>query len=167
MKTYNYKGLEFRLKDNDLELLKNAAPLLIKYRKLLHEYTKDIDMSEVNTYRDRMNELSTAASQLIDSDDAADKERAEELMAKLNETESEFEENTKAMSLMRLYNDCEGFVLLELIADVNFMKPFMQKILTGPVDKLNFEENDIITLIKDAVEDFFIITGKSKIISAA
>jgi hypothetical protein len=88
-------------------------------------------------------------------------------MAKLNETESEFEENTKAMSLMRLYNDCEGFVLLELIADVNFMKPFMQKILTGPVDKLNFEENDIITLIKDAVEDFFIITGKSKIISAA
>jgi hypothetical protein len=77
MKTYNYKGLEFRLKDNDLELLKNAAPLLIKYRKLLHEYTKDIDMSEVNTYRDRMNELSTAASQLIDSDDAADKERAE------------------------------------------------------------------------------------------
>jgi hypothetical protein len=167
MKTYNYKGLQFSLKSNDLELLKNAAPLLIKYRKLLHEYTKDIDMSEVNLYKEKMNELSTAASQLIDSDDEADRSRADELMLKLNETEMEFGSNSKAVSLMKLYNDCEGFVLLELIADVNFMKPFMNKILTGPVDKLNFEDEEIITLIKDAVEDFFIITGKSKIISAA
>lgn len=167
MKTYNYKGMQFSLKSNDLELLKNAAPLLIKYRKLLHEYTKDIDMSEVNMFKEKMNELSTAASQLIDSDDETDKNRADELMLKLNETELEFESNSKAVSLMKLYNDCEGFVLLELIADVNFMKPFMNKILTGPVDKLNFDDEEIVTLIKDAVEDFFIITGKSKIISAA
>ncbi len=124
-------------------------------------------MSEVNMYKEKMNELSTAASQLIDSDDETDKNRADELMLKLNETEMEFESNSKAVSLMKLYNDCEGFVLLELIADVNFMKPFMNKILTGPVDKLNFDDEEIVTLIKDAVEDFFIITGKSKIISAA
>jgi hypothetical protein len=167
MKTYNYKGMEFRLKDNDLELLKNAAPLLIKYRKLVHEYTKDIDMTEVNLYKEKVNELSTAASQLIGSEDEAERNRADEIMLKLNETEMEFEKDTKALSLMKLYNDCEGFVLLELIADVKFMKPFMNRILEGPLDKLDFEDEDIITLIRDAVEDFFIITGKSKIISAA
>lgn len=163
-KIYKYKDQEYRLKSNDLELLRFAAPVLIKYRKLLHEYTKDIDLSELEYYQSRISELKTAISQLIDDNDD---DKVKELSSKLNEEEMKFCENTELNSLMSLYSDCEGLVLLELISDIDFIKPFIKRILIGDTSKLNFEDEEILMLIRDAVSDFFIITSRSRFISAA
>jgi hypothetical protein len=164
MNSYTYKGLQYKLKDNDLELLRLAAPMLIKYRKLLYEYTKDIDLTELEEYRTRIYDIKTAISQHINDEDD---EIGKQLIRTLTIAEKEFSDNAKIQSLMSLYADCEGLVLLEIISDINFIKPFIKRILIGDTEKLNFEDDEILKLIRDAVSDFFIITSRSRFISAA
>jgi hypothetical protein len=163
-KIYKYKDQEYRLKNNDLELLRLAAPVLIKYRKLLHEYTKDIDLSELEYYKSKISELKTAIIQLNEDNDD---DKVKELSRNLNIAEKEFCDNTELHSLISLYSDCEGLVLLEVISDIDFIKPFIKRILTGDTSKLDFDDDEILNLIRDAVSDFFIITSRSRFISAA
>jgi hypothetical protein len=186
-KTYAFNGAAFQLKPNDLELLKDASPLILKHRKLVHEYTKDIDMSEAERFKDRIRELETAIKQLEETGPVDGTEpvpckqgqfdpipavmaqnRIDLLRDKLNEVKAEFENNYKVQSLIKLHNECEGSALMELVTDAEFMKPFLKKILLpvndSDIDKIDFEDIAVVGFVKEVVMDFFsIITGNSSI----
>lgn len=173
-KIYTFRGQSFELLPNDLSLLNKAAPLLIKYRKLHYEYTKDINMQPVEEIRERAGELKTAITQL-ESIENKDQTRIDELTEKLHKTEDELKNNNSLQSLIKLYNDCEGLVMYELITDIEFMKPFLKKILAGTAegnaasggkpgnfDELDFTDTGIPDFIKEIITDFFLAALKNR-----
>lgn len=169
-KTYTFRGQSFQLLPNNLSLLNKAAPLLIKYRKLHFEYTKDINMQPVEELREGINELRTAITQL-ESIENKDQARTEELAEKLSKTEGELKNNNALQSLIKLYNDCEGLVMYELITDIAFIKQFLKKILVGTaessgkpgnIDELDFTDTGITDFIKEIITDFFLAALKNK-----
>jgi benzoyl-CoA reductase/2-hydroxyglutaryl-CoA dehydratase subunit BcrC/BadD/HgdB len=178
-KIYTYKGNTFGMRDNDLELLKYASPVLVKYRKLLYEYTNDIDMSALDTHRQRLDQFKTAVSQLqellkeipenIEEEDIENEQNKskytgeiERLTKLLNETQKEFDNDIIVQKQIRLYNECEGFVILNIISDIQFIKPILKNILTGDFRLLDFNDPGIIDFIREVVIDFFLIIARNK-----
>ena len=59
IRKYKYKEIEYTLNPVTLGVLRYAAPMIAKLRKLQHEYTRDIDTDELIRNNQRINELST------------------------------------------------------------------------------------------------------------
>lgn len=127
-KIFTYNGRQYRMRQFDLGLLNKAAPLLLKYRKLLYEYTKDIDLAEVREAEERITELKTAIDQLKE---AGNKTEADRLSGKLKDEEAAFAGNRRLQSALKLYNDCTGLSLYCLITDGEIINPFLKDVLSG------------------------------------
>jgi hypothetical protein len=160
-KTYKYKAQDFKLKPHSLEMMHNAAPLMIKYRRLLWEHTKDIDMRKVENAKLYISELETALEQMK-KENTPDIVKIDELTLKLGRTKEDFETNNEYQSLIKLYSDSEKLAMYELITDSQLIKPFLCSVLDGNTDKLDFTGADIFELVKEVVPDFFsLIAGNS------
>lgn len=178
-KTYSIQGESFTLLPNDLSLLNKAAPMIARLRKLSYEYTKDIDLSPANEYRSRMTELSEAKQQLESilndgkddegNDLSAEKRnemdsRITELTDRLEQVKTEFSADTAVQNLLKLKEELESYALIELLTDIAFLKPVLNKVLTGGnLDKINFSDSGSIVFIKDVVTDFFTVMNRSSV----
>lgn len=170
-KTYSVQGLEFTFSGNELALLNKAAPMIAKLRRLEASYMKDIDLSPVKKYQDRVNELNEAKSQLqeILSSGKNDKQedltedeksnlsgRIEVLSGKVTDEETAFLNDKEARALVDLETEMKGFALLELITDIDFIKPVLKKLLKGDFEKIDFTKEDILSFVRDVITDFFV-----------
>lgn len=168
-KIYTYKGSIYKMKPLNLGLMHKAAPLLVRYRRLHYEYTKDIDMTSVDALQDRVKELKTAVSQL-EQDSNTNEDRIISLKAKLSEAETELRDNPSLGKLMKLYSDTEGLAMYELITDTAVIRPVISAILVK-VDEVNkthinpeldLNEPEIIEFVKEVITDFFSYTLQSR-----
>jgi len=164
-KVYKYNGKQYRMLSFDLGLLNKAAPLLLKYRKLLYEYTKDIDIAEVREAEERITELKTAIEQLSK---AGSKSEAERLNGKLRSEEEAFAGNRRLQSALKLYNDCTGLALYSLITDGETINPFLKDVLSGFGEGEKFpglDVNDInsINFAREVLGDFLECTLRSSL----
>ncbi len=178
-KSYEIQGQTFALLPNDLNLLNKAAPMIARLRKLVYEYTKDLELSEVNEYRSRLNELTEAKKQLEEILNSNEDENANELTEdKKNELQNrineisertdsltvEFSENTALLNLLKLKEELESYALIELLTDIDFLKPVLKKILTGgKVESLDFTNTSVIGFIRDVVTDFFTVMNRNSL----
>src|SRR5687767_8533242 len=116
-KTYELQGQTFTLLPNDLNLLNKAAPMIARLRKLTYEYTKDLDLSEVQAYRTRLEELNEAKTQVdeilasgldengneLTYDKRSELEiRVNEVSGKIESVNREFNANTSLLNLLKL-----------------------------------------------------------------
>jgi len=76
-KKFTFNGTEYGVVSNVLKIQNIAAPLLAKLTKLTVQYTSDVDMSAVNSYRNRLKAISNK--------DEADKNYLEQLKEEKNE----------------------------------------------------------------------------------
>lgn len=164
-KIYTYNGRQYRMLGFDLGLLNKAAPLLLKYRKLLYEYTRDIDLAEVNEAEERITELKTAIEQLKE---AGNKAEAERLNGKLRSEEEAFAGNRRLQSALKLYNDCTGLALYSLITDGETINPFLTGVLESTEGKEKFpglDVNDIncVNFAREVLGDFLACTLRSSL----
>jgi hypothetical protein len=164
-KIYTYNCRQYRMGKFDLGLLNKAAPLLLKYRKLLYEYTKDIDLAEVNEAEERITELKTAIEQL---GEAGNKTETERLTEKLRIEEEAFGGNARLQSALKLYNDCTGLALYSLITDGETLNPFLNGILECVTGKEKFQGLDMndtssINFAREVLGDFLACTLRSSL----
>jgi len=164
-KIYTYNGRQYRMRQFDLGLLNKAAPLLLKYRKLLWEYTKDIDLPDVREAEDRIWELKTAIEQLKEAGDKTERKR---LTEKLRIEEESFAGNRRLQSALKLYNDCTGLALYSLITDGETINPFLTGVLECVTGKEKFpglDVNDIncINFAREVLGDFLACTLRSSL----
>jgi len=173
-KIYTFNGTSFTMLKNSLDLLNNANDMLIKYRKKLFEYTSDLDMSEVNKYRNMIEEhnisiqfIEKRYAEAISANDeqkaAEEKNEMARVRSLLDEMETEFNNNVTLQNLIRLESDCRDFVLLAIITDKKLMKKTLSAILIGDTSKLDFEHPDIFHLIRKVITDFFLFMGKNSL----
>ncbi len=168
-KIYSYKDKSYKMAPLNLGLMNKAAPLLIKYRKLHYEYTKDIDMSRVEAIQNRIDELKTAISQ-VESGTNAGEDRLAALRSKLAEAENELNDDVSLRNLMRFYRDSEGLAMYELITDAKVVKPLLSNIMIPADsesirDKLreqDFNVPEIFDFIKEVLTDFFSYTLQNR-----
>lgn len=178
-KTYTIQGQDFTLLPNDLNLLNKAAPMIARLRKLVFEYSKDIDTSEADSYKARINELTEAKVQLEEilaacrdetGNELSEDRRTElsgrvsEICRKIDEVTNDFSSNGAAMGVLKLKQELESYALIELLTDIDFLKPIMKKILKGGnIDKLDYSDPAIIGFIRDVVTDFFTVMNKNSL----
>lgn len=178
-KTYEVQGQKFTLLPNDLNLLNKAAPMIARLRKLTYEYTKDIDLSEVQSYRTRITELSEAKEQLeqilnstrdengneLTEDKQSElQNRINEISRRFNAASEEFNDNTALLNLLKLKEELESYALIELLTDIDFLRPILKKILTGGrVDSLDFSDTGVIGFIREVVTDFFSVMNRNSL----
>lgn len=178
-KTYEIQGETFKLLPNDLNLLNKAAPMIARLRKLTYEYTKDIDLSEAQQYKSRLAELNEAKAQLdellsANKDDNGNelsedkktelKNRLDDIAGKIGENAEGFNNNTALLNLLKLKEELESYALIELLTDIDFLKPILKKILCGgKIELLDFTDAGIIGFIRDVVTDFFSVMNRSSL----
>lgn len=165
VKEYKYGGHSFRLLPNTIKLLNLAAPVLIKYRKLEYQHTKDIDLTTVHEIRMRFDELKDSINDLESVPEAErDIKRIESLKETLKAEQLEFESDTSLQNGIELYNDCVALAMFELVTDISLMRPLMDNILVGDVKAgtLDYTDPKIVDFIKEVIADFFLISLKSK-----
>jgi hypothetical protein len=162
-KIYTYKNKTYKLKPVTLEVLSSAAPLLAKFRKLQGEYTSDIDLSKVHDAKNRIIELETAIEQLKENSGNEDKEgsviRISELEQKLNEAIESFNNNDKLQSKLKLYNECTGLAMMELLGSTDVISLFLKKAICSTEGSkelvINYDDTDAIDFIREVITDFF------------
>ena len=169
---YQYNGKSYTLKPLTLGVLKKLMPLFAKLRKLQHEYTKDIDMSDVNKSRQRLNELEEAKKQLTDNAENEESndnrleaaEKLNKLNDKISAHRSELENNESFMQKIKLFNECSAFAIYEVITNIELIKPVIEAILEGDAGQLeiNFEDPETIKFITRVITDFFLFIQKNK-----
>jgi hypothetical protein len=176
VKKYRYKETEYTLNPVTLGVLKYAAPLVAKLRKLQHEYTHDINTEELIQHEQRINELSTAISQVEKElgGDSVNEQTEHELSTQLeslcetlyNENFA-FESNAELQSTLKLYNECRAFAVMEAISDTELVGRFIQKAVSPAAGKdvgnICIEINDLesVDFVKEVIVDFFyLIAGK-------
>lgn len=178
-KTYEIQGQTFKLLPNDLSLLNKAAPMIARLRKLTYEYTKDIDLSEAQEYRNRLSELNEGKAQieellssgLDENTNELDEEKKSEFQTgvvnitkNIEVVNEEFNSNTPLQNLLKLKEELESYALIELLTDIEFLKPILKKILTGgKIDSLDFSDTCIIGFIRDVVTDFFTVMNRNSL----
>src|SRR5690349_16350266 len=103
-KTYTFNGAQFSMLQNNLDLLNKANDMLVTYRKKSFEYTSDLDMREVNTYRRQIADyklsLQFIEKRLDEAKNANDEQKVQEeenelarVKLLLDELENEFNNN--------------------------------------------------------------------------
>jgi hypothetical protein len=177
-KTYEIQGQSFTLLDNNLSLLNKAVPVIAKLRTLTASYTKALDLSGVKRYSNRINELATARDngqaildEGIEEDKPITDERKKELELKVKEldekvklTTNEYEADSEVQAVISLKNELEGYALLELITDTDFLKPILKKILKGgDLNSLDWSKEDAMIFTRDVVTDFFSVMSNSNL----
>lgn len=178
-KTYSIQGQTFSLLPNDLNLLNKAAPMIARLRKLSYQYTKDIDLTPVNEHKSRINELNTAKHQIVESLNLGREEngnefteeqkselqlRADELNEKHSQALVDFSEDAEVQNLLKLKEELESYALIELLTDIDFLKPILKKILKGgDAETIDYSDSSFIGFIKDVVTDFFTVMNSSRL----
>ena len=170
---YQHNGKSYTLKPLTLGVLKKIIPLLVKLRKLQHEYTKDIDMSDVNKSRRRLNELEEAKKQLTviaDNEESNEKrieaiEKISKLNDKISAHRSELENNESFQNKIKLFNECPAFAIYEIITNIEIIKPVIEAVLEGDAGQIeiNFEDPETIKFITRMITDFFLLIQKNKL----
>ncbi len=163
-KVFSLNGNDYRLKRIDLGVLNKAAPLLLKFRRLQYEYTKDIDDTELRKAKAEIEDIKTAISQ-IESGDACDGNEISGLKKKLTAAETELKNSGSLQAIQRLVNDAESLALFELFTDMDTILPFLKNVLdpvNGKIPEVSLDEPDALVFIKEVVTDFFALTLRSK-----
>ncbi len=170
-KTYNIQGESFRLQANTLAVKKYGARLIARIRKLAYEYTKDTDFTVLEKYNERKQELNTAKSQiqeLIDSNTDEQgyelteenkqdyRKRINEYDLKLSGIDSELKNDTEAQRIIKLKAELESLAMVELLADIEFLKEILDKLLKdGDIKKIDFSTPEARHFMTEVIYDFF------------
>jgi len=151
--------------------MKKAAPVIAKLRRLQYEYTKDIDMADVNKAKARINELEVAKNQLTNQIGASvsDEEKTgitskiNELEAKLEAAKKALETNSSFAHKIKVYNECSALAVLELFSDSELIRPAVESLVDGDID-IDFNESGTLKFLTEVFTDFFLLikTGKMK-----
>lgn len=163
-KIYSIQGNSFKMLPLNLGLMNKAAPLLLKYRKLHFEYTGDIDTSRVENAEENISGLKTVIDELEDKE-GDHSARITELKEKLQLLEEEHKNDRKLQSVIKLYNDCEGLAMYELLTSRNIIIPFLKNVLAdaggnipSQIDNIDFNLAGAADFIKEVLTDFFTLT---------
>ena len=166
-KIYTIQGISFKMLPLNLGLMNKAAPLLVKYRKLHFEYTGDIDMSEVESAEETINDLKTAIDEL-ENKDGDNSARITELKEELQLKEEDLEKDTGIRVLKKLYGDCESIAMYELLTDMKTVIPFLKSVLVnsvsnapGQIGSIDFNLAGTAEFIREVLTDFFTLTLQS------
>ena len=170
---YTYNGTTYQLKPLILSVMKKAMPVIVKLRKLQYEYTKDIDMNDVNSEKNRLAELETAKKQLQELmlEDISNNKRIEiadkifELNDMIQSTKDELNFNESYKQKIKLYNECSAIALYEIITDTELITPFIKSILTsgsGREINIDLSEPGAIEFVSAVFKDFFLLIPKNK-----
>ena len=177
-KKYSIQEQEFELIGDNLMLLNKAAPLIAQLRKLTYEYSKDLDFFEIEAFKAELTIKQTAKSQIetilntgtIDGVALTDIQRTEYtaqfeiLTKKINDGLVEFESNVKWQNLIKLKSELDGYALIELMTDIDLLKPIFKKILRGGnLEAINWDDTTVIGFVRDVVTDFFSVLNTNNL----
>jgi len=172
-KIYIYNNNSYNLKPITLAVLASAAPVMAKFRKLQQKYTSDINLKQIESAKKRISELETGLEQLKQNSYGQETEentgsRIEELEQKLQNAKEQFDNDYQMQSVLKLYNECLGLAMLELMGEGNLIKPFLGNVLQ-PVEgnsadiNIDLHDPDAVGFTGDVVRDFFgLIAGYRK-----
>jgi len=165
IKQYKYKDKIYIQKPLTLGLMKDIMPLLVRIRKLIYNYTSDIDMTEVNKARQNITDLEKAKEQLneqLDSNLQNDERlhtinRINNLNEKILLHKYELKNNNELSEKIRLYNECSALAVYELFTDTELIKPVLGKLLESEntVEDINIEDPGSIKFVSEVMTDFF------------
>lgn len=168
---YTYQNKNYKLKPLTLEVLSSAAPLLAAFRKLQAKYTCDIDITPVEKFKKRISEFELSINQLKDSNENINAAKINELEQKLKEAKDNFENDNAIQSAQKLYNECTGLAVLELLGEREMINKFMNRSLSsedanGGEININYILAESADFVKEVTRDFFVLIAGAGIASA-
>lgn len=176
-KQYQHNGKTYELKPITLGVMKNVLQLIAALRKMQHNYTRDIDMSDVNNERIRLKEFETAKKQLnerlreeiIEAQRSSVMGKIGNLNEKISACKTEFELNESFKRKLQLYNECSSLALFEALSEKQLIKPAIEEILTcadhpiGIVEGIDFDDISSFRFITEVLTDFFLLIHQSNL----
>jgi len=174
-KTYSFNGVEFVPEKNVLKIQNAWIPVAMYFDKLLKLYTSELDMSAVNKYKQQLKEVNDKDKQdksdlkKLQSEEIPNTEiidrvnvQIEKNKTELSRINEEFSNDETAQAQQTEYNQMLGYALQSLITSYDVIKGFIEAYLVGDKSKLNYEDENILPLISEIVNDFFLSRLQSK-----
>lgn len=170
-KSYKFGDTEFTVEKNVLKIQNAWIPVAMYFEKLNAMYTAECDMSKVNEYKQRLENLNIKDKQ--DQSDILKPDLLPEVTAKIqseiekNKVEidkinEEFANDSEAQEQQREYNRMLGYAIQSLITSYDVLKGFLDIYLIGDKSKLNYEDESILEFINEVISDFFLYRMQNK-----
>jgi len=164
-KQYYYNGNHYTLKPLSLGIMKDIIPVIIRLRKLIYQYTNDIDMTEVNKLKFLIAGLEKAREQLTaqlegelsNEERLHTANRINSLNEKILLYKSELESDRNISEKNKLYNECSAMAVFELFSDISLLQPVICKILSPENVEIDPRDPLAVKFLSNVLTDFFLL----------
>ena len=163
-KTYKYKEKEFTLKPFNLDMMNRQSKLLKAYQKLSSRETLELrrDFAEEFKIKDELEKAIGVYERALDTLPEGNESEKERLQGLLDNKMNEYESNGTVAVLDKLIKDTEQGNLIELITNTEIIKPFINDVLSGDVNSIDWNDEDVAKFIGEVVLDFYTYSQASK-----
>lgn len=174
-KTYKFGETEFQVQRNVLKIQNAWLPVAMYFEKLVKLYTSECDMSVVNTYRKRLDELNAKDKQdksdlkKLQSEETPNTELVQRFEKQIGLNAVELEKINSGFALDAIaieqqaeYNRMFNYSIQALITSYDVIKGFLNVYLIGDLSKIDYENESIIEFIGEVISDFFLFKGQSR-----
>lgn len=152
-KSFKFGDETFTMIDDNLMLGDLSDELLEKYFEFKEKFTGKIDMSLVNKYESRIEELEKGIETTEDEKHKAD------LQTKLEQETKKFTSDPLVQATLTRKRECEGLILKRIMRHVEFIEPLFKKILTGgDHSKIIYNSPEGKIFIMEVITNFFSYT---------
>lgn len=152
---FNYKGKKYELKKLTLGVKAVAIDILLEREELIHEATKDIDITGLRKYQLDKNRAETEllAIEKEGGDTSAVKKRIEDI-------DKRFYSDVNLQANIDLHNKKSNLAVTKLFMNEELIRKVVPAILTEKPE-LDFEDEDTLPFVTEVLGTFFIMTGKN------
>lgn len=163
-KTYKYKELEFTLKPFNLDMMNRQGRLLKEYERLSAKENIDLrrDFEKEFKMKDELEKSISRFEQALETLPPGNEAERERLQGLLDAKREEYETDGTIQILKKLLKDTEGSNLILLITNREIIKPFIDEVLIGDVNSIDWEDENVAKFIGEVVLDFFTYSQTSK-----
>lgn len=146
--TKEYNGIVFELRPFNIKTKEAYTQIVLTIDRIYKSLIKarEIDISLLDKYTYRLNELQTAFSQLraLENLNEDQKTQLENLEKSLNDLKATMINDKEYQETLNEVNTCYTEATLKVCQSIELIKPFMESVLIGDLTKLDWETDFFI-----------------------
>jgi len=150
-----YRGKKYELKKITLGLKAVMTDILLLREDLVYEATKDIDLTGLNKYKMKRDEIEAEIQAYLAEGEDVNIDKINNAKERLAKLEQKYAEDYELQNTIKYYESKANMCLVKLITNEKLVKKVIPEILTED-PKLDMSEPDAERFIGEVFNKFFL-----------